>query len=320
MPEAPPWIAHTNGITTVDAFYTRPGYAAIHVIEREGRVALVDAATNDAVPHLLGALQGLGVDLAAVEMVFITHVHLDHAGGAGRLMQELPNARAVAHPRAVQHLVDPSRLIRASRDVYGRERFEALYGMPLPIEPERILQTRDGDQLTLGGSQFEVLHTPGHALHHHALYDIDSASVFTGDTFGLSYRCLDSEQGHCILPTTTPSQFDPGQLQTSINRIVALKPAALYLTHFGRVTNVARLGASLRDQLQQFVNIATKHAASGERQRLIQDDLRSFWLGLLQRHACRLDAHELDDLLRNDLELNAQGLVAWLERDARPRG
>ncbi len=317
MSEAPPWISHPHGVTTVDAQYVRAGYAAIHVIERDRRLALVDTGTNESVPHLLRAFEQLGLERADVELVFVTHVHLDHAGGAGQLLQELPNARVVAHPRAVAHLVDPSRLVAASRDVYGAERFDELYGALLPIDPARIAESRDLEHLTLGKSEFQILHTPGHALHHHVLHDIGGAAVFTGDTFGLSYRWLDGDQGPCILPTTTPSQFDPEQLLASVDRILGLRVEAAYLTHFGRVTGVARLGASLKAQIRQCVAIARRHAGSLDSHRAMHDDLRKLWLDLVLEHGPALDAAGIEDLLANDLELNTQGLIAWLEREAR---
>jgi len=308
-------IPQPHGVTVVDAEYVRPGYAAVHLLERDARVAVIDTGTNASVPLVLAALEELGVARAAVDFVFVTHVHLDHAGGAGLLMRELPSARVVAHPRAVPHLVDPSRLIDATRVVYGPERFERLYGTPLPIDAGRVVETTDGDRLVLGRSELGVLHTPGHALHHHVLVDRAGSAAFTGDTFGLSYRALDTERGACALPTTTPSQFDPEQLIGSIRRIVALSLEALYLTHFGRVTGVARLAASLESQLLGFVRSAERHARATERFSLIRADLRALWLDVLGEHGAPLAL--VDDLLAPDLDLNAQGLVAWLERAER---
>jgi glyoxylase-like metal-dependent hydrolase (beta-lactamase superfamily II) len=308
-------ITHSDGISVVDADYVRPGYAAVHLIERNGRVAVVDTGTNDSVPLVLAALQGLGLERSAVELVFITHVHLDHAGGAGLLLRELPGARVVAHPRALPHLVDPSRLVEASRVVYGAERFAKLYGSPLPIERERVSDTRDGDRLSLGGSEFCVLHTPGHALHHHVLHDLQARAVFTGDTFGLSYRALDTGRGPIALPTTTPTQFDPEQLIASVRRIVALGPQALYLTHYGRVGDVVRLGASLCEQIERFIEVARRHSGASDRYAAVRADLRGLWIEVLREHGSPLEA--VDDLLAPDLDLNARGLVAWLERSVR---
>jgi glyoxylase-like metal-dependent hydrolase (beta-lactamase superfamily II) len=311
----PRFSTHPHGITVVDAEYVRPGFAAVHVIERGGRYAIVDTGSNDSVPVVLAALEALGAERSAVELLFITHVHLDHAGGAGLLAQELPSARVIAHPRSVPHLVDPTRLIEASRVVYGAELFERLYGTPLPIEASRVVATRDGDRLSLGGSALEVLHTPGHALHHHVLHDVVARAVFTGDTFGLSYRQLDSARGACALPTTTPTQFDPEQLVASIRRILALQPEALYLTHYGRVTDPPRLAASLEAQIGRFVQIARSQASQTDRFGAIRAELRALWTEVLSDHGA--DPKLLDDLLVGDLDLNAQGLVAWLEREER---
>ena len=207
---------HPDGITAVDTEYLYPGHAAAHLVMQDGRAAFVDVGTNDSVPYLLAALRALGLEPAAVDYVLLTHVHLDHAGGAGRLMRSLPNARCVLHPRGAPHMIDPARLIAGSRAVYGPERFERLYGRIEPIEAGRVHVTRDGERLSLAGREFEILHTPGHALHHQVFVDLAHRGIFTGDTFGISYRELDSAAGAFIFPTTTPTQFDPAQLRASV--------------------------------------------------------------------------------------------------------
>src|SRR5207253_2291903 len=137
VPLKPRLYRHPHGVCAVDAEYLYPGHAAAHIIEDGGRAAFVDVGTNASVPYLLAALAELGIARAAVDYVLLTHVHLDHAGGAGRLMQELPNAVAVLHPRGAPHMIDPSRLIEGSRAVYG-ERLEQLYGQLLPIPAARV--------------------------------------------------------------------------------------------------------------------------------------------------------------------------------------
>jgi glyoxylase-like metal-dependent hydrolase (beta-lactamase superfamily II) len=223
----------------------------------------------------------------------------------------------VVHPRGVAHLVDPSRLANATRAVYGPERFEQLYGTLVPIAAERIVPTHDLDRWALGDSELTILHTPGHALHHQAFFDASASAVFTGDTFGLSYRALDSEQGAFIVPTTTPTQFDPEQLAASIERLAALGAEAAYLTHFGRVTNLPVLARALLEQIEALVAIAHARRGSSDRLELIVADLRALWIERLTRHQPGAGAAEVDALLTDDLQLNAQGLVAWLERDER---
>ena len=315
----PPRLSpHPDGITAVDAEYLRPGLAAAHVIRQgqgeDQRAAIVDVGTNHSVPQLLAALDALGIAREAVEYLFITHVHLDHAGGAGLLLQSLPRARLVAHPRGAPHLQDPSRLIQASKAVYGEERYQRLYGELVPVPPQRIEIAADGQVLTLQGRELTVLHTPGHAMHHFSLVDGAHHNIFTGDTFGLSYRELDTAAGALIVPTTTPSQFDPEQLIASIDRLMATQPRAAYLMHYSRVTDLPRLAASLKQQIREFAALAQRLGAGPDPQAQIRSGMRALWLDLMRRHGIEYAEARIEPVLGQDLDLNAQGLVSWLER------
>ncbi len=310
----PRLFRHPDGITAVDAEYLHPGHAAAHIVQHRGRAAFVDVGTNDSVPYLLAALEALGIARESVDYLLLTHVHLDHAGGAGRLMRELPNAVAVLHPRGGPHMIDPTKLIAGSQAVYGDERFRRLYGDMLPIPAERVQVTRDGDTLSLAGRELEILHTPGHAMHHQVFVDRAHACIFTGDTFGLSYRELDSPRGAFIIPTTTPTQFDPEQLIASVERLLSYSPEAMYLMHFSRVTDVPRLGESLKGQIRELARIAEQSAAAPDPAAAIRSGMSDLWRGLAARHGCRVAPERLATLLQGDLELNTQGLIAWLQR------
>jgi glyoxylase-like metal-dependent hydrolase (beta-lactamase superfamily II) len=316
MPE-PRITQHPDGIAAVDTEYVRPGLDASHVIRHAGRAAFVDVGTSHSVPYLLAALERLGVPRTAVDYVFLTHVHLDHAGGAGRLMQELPNAKAVLHPRGAPHLIEPAKLIAASKVVYGHEQFGALYGEIVAIPAERVIVTQDAQRIDLAGRAFEFIHTPGHALHHHCIVDLGFSNIFTGDTFGLSYRELDTEKGPFVVATTTPTQFDPDQLIASIDRMLSYQPRALYLTHYSRVTDVPRLGAELKAQVRQIADIALRNREAPDKKMAIATEMRALWLRLLRRHGCVLSEERIDEILAMDVELNALGLVAWVERQRR---
>lgn len=305
---------HPDRITTIDAEYLRPGFAAVHLLERDGRAGLVDAGVSSSVPLVLEALRQLGVAPDQVDWLLLTHVHLDHAGGAGALLEHLPRARVIAHPRGAPHLIDPTRLERATIAVYGQERFERLYGKLVPISAARLHETRDGEELALGSSKLSILHTPGHALHHQILFEPGAAAAFTGDTFGLAYPELETAAGSFIVPTTTPTQFDPAQLLASIARIVELAPKALYLTHYGRVEGATRLGSALREQIERFVELAREHAREPRREARLRAALLEYWVERAHAHGIADATARVTQVLSADAELNAQGLVAWLER------
>ena len=306
---------HPHGISAIDAEYLYSGHAAAHLIEDSGRAAFVDVGTNDSVPYLLAGLAELGIARESVDYVLLTHVHLDHAGGAGRLMRALPNARAVLHPRGARHMIDPTKLIAGSKAVYGEERFARLYGELVPIPAARVQVAADGERLALGARTLELIHTPGHARHHYAVVDAAHASIFTGDTFGISYRALDTPRGNFITPSTVPTQFEPEAHLASVDRMLSFRPESMYLMHFSRVTGVPRLAELLKAQIRELATIARRHAHASDRAAAIRADMLALWIELARSEGSTLEPGALERALAGDLELNTQGLIAWLDRD-----
>ncbi|HEY1491932.1 MAG TPA: MBL fold metallo-hydrolase [Steroidobacteraceae bacterium] len=307
-------LRHPHGITAVDTQYLHPGHAAAHIIVDGGRAAFVDVGTNNSVPHLLAALAALSIPRAAVEYILLTHVHLDHAGGAGALLAQLPNARAFVHPRGAAHLVDPAKLIAGSKLVYGEERYARLYGELVPLPAARLHEVSDGEKVRLGGRTLELIHTPGHALHHYAVVDAAHASIFPGDTFGVSYRALDTGRGAFVTPATTPTQFDPQQLIDSVDRMLSYQPESMYLMHFSRVTDVPRLGESMKSQVAALARIARAHAKEADPAPGIRADMLRLWVDLARAHGVVDSEAQVLEVLGGDLDLNTQGLVVWLQR------
>jgi glyoxylase-like metal-dependent hydrolase (beta-lactamase superfamily II) len=285
-----------------------------------GHAAFVDTGTNHSVPLLLDALGQQDLDVADVDYVFLTHIHLDHAGGAGLLMQHLPNARCVLHPRGAPHMVSPERLIAGTIGVYGEERTYAMYGDIVPIDESRIVIAEDEDWFELNGRRLQALHTEGHARHHYVLHDPASRGVFTGDSFGISYRELDTANGAFIFPTTTPASFDPAEAHKSVDRIMRCEPEQLYLTHYSRVSDLDRLAADMHAGIDDFAAIAMAHKDDSDRGAKIQDDLERYLVERLLAHGYQGDHDAMRSVLDVDIVLNAQGLVSWLERLERTSG
>lgn len=307
----------SHGIYTIDTGFMRPHFDAAYLIVQNGRGAFIDCGTNYSVPHMLEALRDVGLATSDVDWLILTHVHLDHAGGAGELLAQLPNARLVVHPRGARHMIDPSQLWAGASAVYGEAVMKASYGRLRPIPAERVVEAPDGHVVPLDDRELRCVDTPGHARHHLSIYDKLANVCFTGDTFGLSYRELDTAQGPFILPTTTPVQFDPEALHASINRLIALQPEAIYLTHYDRVSNVEKLAADLHVQIDAMVDIAKtaqeNQQDAGQRHEAMKLALMKLYATRALAHGWAGDRARLLDILGMDVELNAQGLGVWLD-------
>lgn len=303
-----------DGLYLIDTDYVRPGLAASHLVVDNGRAAFVDTGPAPAAPKLLAALDELGLAREQVDYLFLTHVHLDHAGGAGQLMRALPNAKAVLHPRGAPHLVDPTKLIAGSIAVYGAETYHRLYGEILPIPADRVIKTRDGTRLTLGTRTFEFIDAPGHAKHHHCPIDLDRSDVYSGDNFGICYREFDTAAGPFMLPTTTPVHFEPEVLHQTIDRLLTYRPRRIVQTHFGPVSDLERLARDLHESLDQLVSIARRHAAATDRTQRIRADMFESFSARLDAHGYKGDVARRHALLDEDVNLNTQGLEVWLTR------
>lgn len=311
-------ISYGDGIYAVDAHYLRPNLAAVHLIEQRGHVAVVDTGTNDSFPFVMDALGEIGVSAADVDYVLLTHVHLDHAGGAGLMMRKFPNALLVVHPRGARHMIDPSRLIEGATAVYGADEMGRLYGEILPIEEARILLAPHDLRIDLGGRRLHVLDTPGHARHHVCFRDEKTGHIFTGDMFGLSYPEFDVDGRRFVFPGTTPVQFNPVEMHASIDMLLSFKPGAFYLTHFGRVADVMPAARELHRLIDAFVGIARRQRDSGSiRHTRICADLADLMVDEIHAMGCRLGGAEILSLLNNDIEINAQGLEVWLDSESR---
>ncbi len=309
-----------HGITAIDTGFVRERFDAAYLVVDQGRAAYVDTGTNDALPRLLGALDAQGLSREAVDFVIVTHVHLDHAGAAGALMEQLPNARLVAHPRGAPHMVDPSALVLGASGVYGAEQVARTYGDVRPVAAERVLTTHDGMTLLLGGRALDFIDTPGHARHHHCVWDERSRGWFSGDTFGISYPEFVTPRGRYLLPTTTPVQFDPEALKASVARLLERAPQCMYITHYGRVGDVPALARQLCEQVDEMVALARSLASAPERHAQLAAALACLYRERLRAQGSLLDDAEIDRLLATDVDLNAQGLTVWLEREARAAG
>jgi glyoxylase-like metal-dependent hydrolase (beta-lactamase superfamily II) len=305
-------LAH--GIVVIDTGFVRPRFDASYLVVENGRAAFVDTGPNNAVPRLLAALQAQGLEPADVDYVIPTHVHLDHAGGTGLLMQHLPNAKLLIHPRGARHMIDPTVLMEGVRAVYGQEIADRDYGELVPVPEHRVVTTSDGMVIELAGRALRFMDTPGHAKHHHCIWDEASRGWFTGDTFGLAYPELHTPNGPYVVPATAPVQFDPEALHESVARLLRAKPVFMYLTHYGAVTHPEKLAVQFLAQVDEMARTARALANESNRHEKLKSAFAAIYLQELRRSGATQPDAFLRDILATDIELNAQGLGAWLNK------
>ncbi len=296
-------------LVTIDCEYVQPQLAAAYLRVQDGEAAFVETCTAHSAPKLLAALAAEGLAPEAVRYVIVTHVHLDHAGGASALMRALPSATVLAHPRAARHLIDPSRLVASARAVYGAERFDALYGTIEPIDAARVRALDDGAEVPFGGASLRVIHTRGHANHHFVVVDPARSAVFTGDTFGLVYPRL-QRAGRLAFPSTSPTDFDADAARESVERVRTLGVERACLTHFGELTDLDVVAAQLTrwiDRSEEVMN-ASRARAPAEAEGWIRARLWETMDETARGLGLALDEGDRA-LIDFDLDLNAQGLA-----------
>ena len=300
-----------QGITCIDANYGGYGLACFYLLEHEGRCAIIETGTALSIDNLLRCMADKDITAEQVQYVVPTHVHLDHAGGAGAMMQLFPRATLLIHPKGAKHLVDPTRLIASSIEVYGEPAFRALYGEICPVEPGRIIEVTDGMTVELAGRPLLFRHTRGHADHHFCVWDEMSRGWFSGDMFGLSYSRMRFARGDFVMPTTTPTQFRPQDYVASVELLRSFSPRRMYLTHYGELLFSDVLADHLCLQIEAYQGLAASYP---DQPAALAAGIVSYTLDRMATIGSVEEAQACRSLVEMDAKLNAQGLVIWLNR------
>ena len=208
---------------------------------------LVEAGPGADLPVVLAALEALGIDAGGLAHIVVTHIHVDHAGGAGALMRHFPFATLWVHEHGARHMVDPSRLLASTARTYGADRMAAFFGRTEPVPGDRLRPVVDGSEIDLGNRTLRIIHTPGHASHHVAIHDDESGAVFTGEAIG-SYL----PWGPAFRPALPPPEVDVEQALASIDRIAALAPTQLLTSHFGPIPDGVDGCAMAKDAIRSW--------------------------------------------------------------------
>lgn len=273
---------------------------------------LVETGPTTSFNAVAAALEALGIGTHDLAHVVVTHIHLDHAGGAGTLAARFPAATVWVHERGAPHLADPTRLVASAARVYGQERMAELFGPVDPVPRERLRAVGEGEHIRFGKRSLEVLYTPGHASHHVALVDSETGSLFTGDALGIHLPDV-----RVLRPATPPPDIDIELSVESIRRIRDRARSVLMLSHFGPVEEVEEICEVATTRLQKWAGIVRE--ALDE-----TDDLDRIAEVLGARTAWEFDsaAGTAADRERYEIlgstRMNAMGLVRyWRKREER---
>ena len=302
-----------DGISVIDSGYFSKDFAAIYLLRQGNKVAIIETGNKYSVTNVQKALEMDGLRFSDVAYIIPTHVHLDHAGGAGELMNRCQNAQLIVHPRGARHMIDPSKLIAGAIAVYGEANYKKLYGEIMPIDSSRVIEADDNFILDFEGRELKFIDTPGHARHHFCIWDEMTGSMFTGDTFGVSYREFDKGNEVYIFPSTSPIQFDPEALIKSIEKLITYRPKRVCLTHFSAIDPTNKVVDQLIDGIHFVSSLAKEYASHREAEEIIQDEMMSYFLKGVKKIG-NDDLEFCRDRLKLDVEINTQGLIYWQQK------
>ena len=220
-------------------------------------LVLAECGPTSTLPNLLAGIEALGLRPDDLRHILLTHIHLDHAGAAGTLLERFPEATLYVHEIGAPHMIDPSRLLQSAARVYGG-RMDALWGDFLPCPAERVVVLHDGDRLELGDLTLDVLYTPGHASHHVAFYRPSDGALIAGDVAGVRVP-----PSRLVWPPTPPPDVDAELWHASLDRLRAVNPSRLLVTHAGAFDDVNEHLAALDERIDDFVRLVAQWQAEG---------------------------------------------------------
>lgn len=307
-----------EGVYAIDTAFVRDEFDSCYLVTQkttEGIIAaFIDVGTSVGAPRLVATLEDLGISIEDVRYIIPTHVHLDHAGGAGEMMRRCPNASLIIHPRGTRHMIDPTALVASATAIYGEEVMRREYGEIVPVSKERVIEASDYFEIDLGSRKLLCLDTPGHAKHHVCIWDELTRGFFTGDTFGISYREFDTADGAFVIPSTTPTQFEPEVLRETLAKMMSFEPQVIYFTHYGAGRNVEGIHTQLKDQLVQMESLGRKYQYAPDRHQRLMEGLSEIYVNAAKKHGLDMSSDRVIQLLELDIELNAKGMACWLDR------
>ena len=289
----------------------RPKSIAAVLVQSDGVNALVDPGPTSTLETLRAEMNRLGVGVQDLHAILLTHIHLDHAGAVGSLVKENPRLEVFVHEFGALHMADPSKLLASAGRLYGAD-MDRLYGTVLPVPEENLRALEGGETVTIGKRDFEILYTPGHASHHLTFWDAQDGTAFIGDVGGISV-----EGDEFILPATPPPDIDIESWNQSLDAIAALRPAKLFLTHFGYANDPDAHIARYRERLISWSAMVKSLLAAGKTEEIAAQEFVDAVAGETKHAVSPIEADHY--IFNGGLYLSWLGLLRYAKkRQAKP--
>jgi glyoxylase-like metal-dependent hydrolase (beta-lactamase superfamily II) len=284
-------------LITDSGMFNTEEFGAIYLIE-DDKVTMVESGTSFDTERILSAVREFGHTPGDIDNLIVSHIHLDHAGGAGFLLQEMKNARVFVHERGYKHLVDPTRLLASARAALGASANE--FGTMRPIPAERLVAVKDGDKLELGKRELIFYDSPGHAPHELTIFDTYNKGIYTGDAAGL-YLSRDE----VLMPIAPAPTFSLEDNIRSLDRMLTLQPRALFFSHYGPHTNPKAVVTIQKIQYAEWADFVRRRRGLDSEESMTEELFRDYGI--------RIKAYE-PGFVKKRIRDSVEGLIVYHQR------
>lgn len=306
MPSSNP-VQLAPDIWQIDLFEQGLPYRTGAYLLMDSKPTLIETGSANSHQVLLDGLHAIGLQATDLSYVIVTHVHLDHAGGAGQMMQAAKHAKLLVHPRGYRHMVNPSKLWQGAQAVYG-DQTEAKFGPVLPVDESQVISMAHDSTLQIGQRVLRFLDSPGHAKHHFTILDEFDSALFAGDAVGILYQtAFTGASGDFIMPSSSPIDFDPAAVRRTLDMLRDIPFSWVYHTHFGRSPKAQAI-ADTQQLAEAFAKLIDDVYRPGIETQTVVAKLRQ----LIQQHLQTLQITlPCVDVLDIDVMLDAMGLIYY---------
>ncbi|MED4532878.1 MBL fold metallo-hydrolase [Metabacillus fastidiosus] len=307
-------------LTIIDSMDLRKKNRTSTYILQDGKIALFEPSASPSIPYIIEGLRELNIPLEKIDYIIVTHIHLDHAGGAGLLLEKCPNAKLVVHSKGARHMINPERLIASAKSVYGDD-FDRLFDPIVAVPEDRVIIMNDKETLQMSEKcTLTFYNSPGHANHHFSIHDSVTGGIFTGDTVGIFYSQLLEKGLELYLPATSPNQFNPDAMLASAKLFEDLGAKKIYFSHFGVSEHPQKVFTELRKWVPAFIEAGKNGVRKADNNSFeslteaVVKELDNIIFSYLQEQNIYLD-DEITEIIKLDIFVSSQGIVDYFQKN-----